>query len=286
MSEENVLPVTTEMPISDLKFTDSLSEDIRGEASLQNFKDVNSLAKSYVSAQKMIGSSLRIPTDDAAPEVRSEFYNKLASVPNVAVLPAKDDKEGWAKFYNNLGRPDSADKYTFNVDENLTLDSESVNSFKSMAHEIGLTNAQADAIMKFELGRNEKMLSSAAMSREAGAKALQEAFGNDFDNRIASAKETVKHYGAKHPEALKALLEGDAGNNPIVVMMAAELGKMYKESGAIEGTRKINFGMTPEEARQRISEIRDNPNHAYYDDRNPGHTDAVEYMRKLYGSLG
>lgn len=283
---EDTLPVSTQMPISDAKFTDSLADDIRTEPSLQNFKDVNSLAKSYVSAQKMIGNSLRIPTDDASPEARAEFYSKLSSVSKVAILPDKEDTEGWNKLYNTLGRPDAPDKYEFHVDEGVELDRGKIDSFKQVAHQLGLTQQQADSLVKFELERNEQLLRNVSNVRETATNALREAFGTDFDNRLNSAKETVKHFGSKHPEAYKSLIEGEAGNNPIVIMMAAELGKLYKESGLIEGTRKISFGVTPAEARQRIDEIRSNPNHAYYNDRDPKHAEAVEYVSKMYGYLG
>jgi hypothetical protein len=89
MSEEmNVESGNIEQPMSDsVSFIDSLPEDLRSEPSLADFKDLSGLAKSYVSAQKMLGSSVRIPTEEASPEAREEFYSKLQSVPGVVRIP-------------------------------------------------------------------------------------------------------------------------------------------------------------------------------------------------------
>ena len=58
-------PVSTPEPVD---FRSSLPEDLREEASLADIKDVGSLAKSYVNAQRMLGSSIRIPGQDAGEE--------------------------------------------------------------------------------------------------------------------------------------------------------------------------------------------------------------------------
>ena len=68
-------------------FRDSLPEDLRDHASLKDFNDVGSLAKSFVHAQSMIGSDkINLPTDKSTPEQ-------------------------WSQFYKELGRPDSVDGY-------------------------------------------------------------------------------------------------------------------------------------------------------------------------------
>jgi len=59
----------------------SLPTELQSEKSLQSFKDLPALAKSYVEAQKMIGGSIRLPKPDAPPEEREkvigDIYTKL-----------------------------------------------------------------------------------------------------------------------------------------------------------------------------------------------------------------
>ena len=86
-----VTPEVTEQSTPEVQSTlseisnwrDSLAEDLRSEPSLKDFKDINSLAKSHVSAQKMLGGSIRIPGEDASDEARQEFYSKLSNVEGV-----------------------------------------------------------------------------------------------------------------------------------------------------------------------------------------------------------
>jgi hypothetical protein len=65
-------------------------------------------------------------------------------------------------------------------------------------------------------------------------------------------------------------------------MMAADLAKSYKESGVISGKGKIQHGLTPDEARARIGEIRGNVKDPLFDSTHPDHDARVEYMSKLY----
>ena len=65
----------------------NLPDDLRNDPTLQNYKDVESLAKTVVHQQKMIGN--RIP------------------------LPKTDEEK--AELYGKLGRPDSPDKYQVNL---------------------------------------------------------------------------------------------------------------------------------------------------------------------------
>ena len=100
---------------------DSVDESYRD--SVKDFKDINGLVKSYQSAQSMLGSSIRIPTDDASKEAKDEFYSRLSQVPGLTRLPNKDDPEAMNQFYNSLGRPESKDGYKIAI-ENLEVDVE------------------------------------------------------------------------------------------------------------------------------------------------------------------
>ena len=52
----------------------SLPDDLKNDATLQNFKDVESLAKTVVHQQKVLGSRIPIPKTD---EEKTELYAKL-----------------------------------------------------------------------------------------------------------------------------------------------------------------------------------------------------------------
>ena len=106
---QNTAPIESTASTSDISFLDSLPEDLRSESSLQSFKDTGALAKSYINAQKLIGSSVRIPADDASPEAKQEFLNKIKGIDGVVVKPTGDEEKG--DFFNKLGRPEDKEGY-------------------------------------------------------------------------------------------------------------------------------------------------------------------------------
>jgi hypothetical protein len=63
----------------------------------------------------------------------------------------------------------------------------------------------------------------------------------------------------------------------------SELAVIHKEKGH-EGMSGSQFGTTPDEALQKISDKRADPGFmkAYHDDVHPGHKQAVEEMKRLY----
>ena len=64
---------------------DSIEESLKTEPSLSDIKDVNSLAKSYVHAQKMIGADkIVMPNDKSTDDEWNDFYEKLGRPENMS----------------------------------------------------------------------------------------------------------------------------------------------------------------------------------------------------------
>ncbi len=275
-------PLVNTTEVKTPSFLDSLPEDLRGEPSLANIKDVASLAKSHVSAQRMIGSSIRIPGPDASDEAKTEFFNKLSTVPGVVKLPDPSDKAGQDAFLEKMGRPKTAEEYKISLDPSIQATASNIEPLKALAHEMGLTQAQLDRYVAHE---NQLALSRAQAeeSHKAETKSfLKETWGKDFDARLTAAKDVMSHFAAKFPEEAKEILNSRIGSNKIFLQMAAELGKSYSESGVIKGTSELKFGLTPEEARARISELKANNSHAYYNSKDPKHLKVVGEIEALY----
>lgn len=260
----------------------SVSEEYQD--SVKDFKDINGLVKSYQSAQSMLGSSIRIPGEDASEEARNEFYNRLKEVPGVTRLPNMDDPASVNQFYNSLGRPENKDGYKLDFPEGVDLDADALNNFKELAHSIGLTNAQANKLAEFEAARYQSYEQNLMESRQGAEKVLKEQWGNDYDNRLAGAKEVINMYKDKYPDAINDLVNGPAGNNPAFLAMLSELYGSLKESGAVEVKQSINYGLSSAEALAKINEIYENSAHAYHNDKDPNHKQAVEKMAKLFNA--
>lgn len=293
MSDESQVAESTPQSESNLNeaqpvnFLDNISEDLRGDASLKDFKDVNGLAKSYINAQKMIGNSIRLPSEDSSPEAKQDFLDKLKGIDNVIIKPSGE--EGLEDYYNKLGRPESSDKYTLKelVTEDLQASlpdiSLDVENFQQEAFELGLTNEQASKLIDNRLKQAKDSIESQNLAKEESIKQLQKLWGQDYDNRMASAKQTAKVYADKFPNEMESLINSNAGNNPAFLNMLVELGANLKEKGHA-GMQQAKFGMTPEGAKAKIAELRSDRGFMkdYTDSLSSNHQGAVNKLAKLY----
>lgn len=265
--------IEIESSSQEFNFRDHISEEFRDN--LGDIKDLDSLAKGYIHSQKMIGNSVRIPGEDASQEAVTEFYNKLQSIPGVVKIPGEG--EDFTAFFNKLGRPESSDKYSFKDTQLQELD-----NFKEAAFEAGLTNEQADKLLKFyESSVLEPNQFDMEQSREDGEKVLKEKWGADYQARMDGAKLSAAKYSEKYPEAMQDLVNGPAGNNPAFIEILSDIARNMSESEVVKGLAKAQYGMSSEEALDKLQEIKSNSNHAYWDTKNPGHSAAVSKVQQL-----
>jgi DNA-directed RNA polymerase beta subunit len=120
-----VTNIKTTPEINESNFKDLLSDEYKSHQSLQQYKDLNGLVKSHLELEKTLGDRVKLPNE-------------------------KSTKEEINKFFNKLGRPEEASKYEFSTPEKLpegfTIDEKGLNNFKELAHKLGLTNKQANAL--------------------------------------------------------------------------------------------------------------------------------------------
>ena len=279
-SVEAVEPTST-----DDSFISKLPEELRNEASLGDFKDLASLAKSYVSAQRMLGGSLRIPGEDASDEARSDFYSKLESVGGVIKLPTDDNPEDMGRFYNRLGRPETAEGYEFETGD-LEVNTEAVEGFKDLAHTLCLNKKQAGALFEFEMTRTQSHIEAQQEAVESSRAILQERWGDAYTEKMAQAKAAVSAYSEQYPE-LSAIVQDHAyGTNPAFLSILADLGAAAVEGKSIPHAQTIKVGLsTPEDAAAQIKEIRANKDHPFNNPTSKDYLKASAKVRKLYEAI-
>tara|TARA_R100000426_G_scaffold79322_1_gene56978 strand:- start:20 stop:856 length:837 start_codon:yes stop_codon:yes gene_type:complete len=234
----------------------TLPEDLKNDPTLQNYKDVASLAKTVVHQQQMIGN--RIP------------------------LPKTEEEK--AELYGKLGRPDAPEKYEVNVGQDYEqyFNESALNEFKNVAHKIGLNNDQVSALIDFqksqvdyELQNQPGMLES---QRKETEQSLKQEWGFDYDKNVRAAQRALDVYG---DEDLKQLMNTEVGNNPAIIKLFHRLGQEVTEDMA-QNTQNNKLTISPVDAKQEISAIMQNPKHPYFDSRHREHKDAVEKMRQLH----
>ena len=190
-----------------------LPDDLKADPSLAAFKDVGSLAKSYVHAQKLVGVD-KIPT------------------------PQKTWTEAqWGEHYERLGRPKDAKEYGFPKDfkppAGVAFDAATLTKAKSAFHKAGLTSDQASAVLALygettgqglalqEEARNE--------TRRTTLEALEGEWKSSTQLKLQLAQSAMMKYGGTE---LRDYLESTGlGNNPALIKMFAAIGEKVSEDG-------------------------------------------------------
>jgi len=248
--------VAAEAPV---RFVDTLDESLRSNPSLQNFTDVNGLAKSYVHVRSHVGADKIVKPQSSWTD---DQYNN---------------------FYAETGRPETSADYDLkiNVDES---DEDSWNKFKDAVHGAGLNNRQAQKMADFlettitEVDqRSEENVKQINMQTEME---LEKEFGQATKQKIDMAMAAAERY--IDPELLEDVYLSDGrrlGDHPDIIRMFAAIASDIGEDSLVgEGTELV---MTPDEAmslaKQKMTEG------AYQDKFHPNHDEAVQEVRRLFG---
>ena len=248
----------TETPETNTDWKVSLSDDVKADKSLENIKDINALAKSYIHAQKMVGSD-KIPVP-----------NKFAT---------EDD---WNAVYEKLGRPKTADGYKFDLPQDKQVDEVSLKEFSSQAHKLGLLPSQAQGMVKFYNEITAKSLqdadSKALTARETSTKELKQEWGQAFDQKVSQAATLAKSVGAT--ELLDTnLADGTKlGDHPVMIKAFAVLANKMGEDSIVQASGPTY--LTPNQIEKQIGELTQTDS-AYWDKNHINHQAAVSEVLAL-----
>ena len=229
---------------------------LREEPSLKTFDSVDKLAKSYVNAVKMIGGN---------PD-------------NMVAIP--DEGEKWDDFYNKIGRPEKANDYEFG-DENGELD-----GFREFAHDTGLTQDQANNILKLygdiQEEQEESQQNSLEELRTNTTMELQKEWGKNFDGKMDYAKRAFAQFAS--PELSQLMDESGMGNHPEMLRVFAKVGELMGEDSLVVGTGLGSSQLSPEQAQQEIQALYSDKefSKSYRDNKDPAHKTAMSKMEKLF----
>nr|BAR32734.1 capsid assembly protein [uncultured Mediterranean phage uvMED] len=237
----------------------NLSDEIRADKSLENINDIESLAKSYVHAQKLVGSD-KIPVP-----------NKHAT------------EKDWDAVYEKLGRPKTAEEYKFNLPEDQKVDEAALKNFSTQAHKLGLLPGQAEGMVKFynemignELAQADSLASS---QREKAITELKTEWGPAYDQKLQQANNVVS---SVFPQGFMNTNLADGtklGDHPAVIKAFADLAGKMGEDNIVQASGPTM--MTPRQIDKEIASLQA-PGSAYWDKNHPNHQIAVEEVQALF----
>ena len=257
---ETVQPTTTPAAQPTLSWKDSISEDYRNDPSIEKFTEIDALAKSYINATKMIGQ------------------DKI-------VIPTKNStQETWDEAYTKLGRPESADKYNFDVKSDVVnMDENAIKSFAEQSHKLGLNNKQAAGILDFYKNNMEGTAQQAKIDTETAQsqseQQLRQEWGRDFDGKVKQAGALAK--ANINPEVLDMTLSNGIrlGDHPEIIKGFAKIADMMSED-KIVATESENVN-TVADIETEISTITNDTDGPYWNKQHPDHDKVVQQVYTL-----
>ena len=156
---------TTQQPISSTttqsntvakSWKETISEEFRKDPNIAKFTEIDALAKSYINATRMIGSDKVI-------------------VPN-----QNSNEDHWNEVYDKLGRPQSPDKYKFEIKSDVVpFEETSIKQFAENAHKLGLNNKQAQGILEFYKNNVEQSAKQSQIDIETSQAQSQQQLGKN-----------------------------------------------------------------------------------------------------------
>lgn len=224
-------PPTTP-PASNSAWYDNIEDaDLKGYVQNKGWKDAVELANGYRNLEKLLGGEkIPMPKGD-------------------------DDAEGWARVYDSLGRPKTADDYKLPVPDGDT--GEFAKLAASKFHELGLTAKQAQSLAEWYNERGAEMVQSfqqqSSQKTEADLATLKTEWGQAWDENIELGRRAAREYGLD--QTVLGKIEQALGTADLLKLMS-RIGRAQTEHNFEGGQSSNSFGMTPEAARNRISQLR------------------------------
>jgi hypothetical protein len=266
MSEEAVASdnlINTEPEVAeDTWQTQHLPEDLQGNDTLSKFKDVGALGTSYLELQKMVGSRVKVPGDDATDDDLNSFYNQI-------------------------GRPEAPDKYELQMPD-AEYNQDKVQAFLAQAHASGLTNKQAQAAIDFyhsmEVDGQVNTEASMQQARLDAETALKKEWGPaEYAKNLAVSRRAFNRFA---DDDLKQFVnETGVTNNVAMIKFLHRIGSAFNEP-ALAGSGKDSSSIDADSAKLEISAMMKDTQHKYnealFDNTHPKHLEALSYRDHLY----
>jgi hypothetical protein len=238
-----------------LGWRSGLPKELQDLPEIKRYKTLDDFAKGHVEQSKFVGKSIQVPDEKA-------------------------DQKTWDAFYTKLGRPEKPEGYKFNIPAGAEkyADKEAQATFSKLAHSVGMTQKQIDAVVKYQGERIMQSKETIGGNYAETVKELKEAYGGAYDRNLGIAQRFVREVGGK--DLIDYLDATGLGNHPALVKAFVKAGTLLVEDGVINDDIEGQVG--PSAAKDEIAEIMGNRQHAYWNTGDPGHADAVRRMKQLH----
>lgn len=218
--------------------------------------DFATFAKQAVDYQAMQGSSIRIPGENATPEDREAFYEKLvAQVPGLTPLPDPENAEAMAAYHAKVGVPEEAAGYELpEAPEGMPVDEALQKWFLETAHTRKFSKAQAKGFYEDFNTFQQGIQQEAAAGLKAQEVSLREKWGATYEPTMKKVDTLWSNY-PQFAELRENFKKGLVPSHVLEGFAAIAEGMMGKGFSMLEdGDRGAPGAITPAEASIQVQE--------------------------------
>lgn len=234
----------TESTETEVKWYDSLPEDLRNDPSIAKYHSggLEALARGHQNLSKIQG----VPAD------------KISRVPDL------NDDEGVREYFGKLGLPDTADDYQLRgttdaegneLPQGFTPDGDLAQVFARACFDRGLAPDVVqpiyDACNRYLFAATQEAAQGKENKRAKQIDTLERQYGGAFEQTIAAAD-----FVAQELDIMEPLTEAGLGTDPRIVAALAKLAPIYSEHSGM-GKLPISKGgtQTPAELNAKATEL-------------------------------
>ena len=260
-------PVETESVSS--SFLDSVEDQYRSDPSISKFSSINDLAKEHVNLQSLLGKK------------------------GVVVPGENDGQEIWDKYRNDMGIPDTPENYSrsFEGKSEANWDPNIENSMAAAAHAANVSDNQFNALLDAYAQSMKASQESAAVEignlNQQNDAVLRKEWGSAYDAKINMGRLALNQMTDGDPNSIANVQLSDGtmlGDNPLFIKMMSMMGESLQEKGIIDGGSVNQTAMTPDDAKNQLSQLMADPEKSailFSQDFHPAKQELVKERERL-----
>jgi hypothetical protein len=219
-----------------------------------------------------------------------ELLNLKSLLGHTKVPLPKDDKDiaGIQAFNKAMGIPDTAEGYGLKdavLPDNMKNLSFDKKTFAETVHKFGLTPKQANglwqAYTEMSMGAYNKYVTENNAQLAQLVNGLKQEWGDAYDTNVELGQMVINKFSDSEDAA--NYITASLLKNPQGAKFLAKIGSQFAEN-KIGDFKYQRFSFTPEQAKQEIDKIMNDPQHPYLNPKatTEEHDRAVQYMNQLW----
>ncbi len=193
-------------------------------------------------------------------------------------------QEEWARFFNDMGRPNEATAYQLTASQASFYDNELVEDFKNIAHKAGLNQQQAqivhDGMVEILSEKYKQAQMACEYNRQNMAQKLQQKWGANYELKLKKAREAAHYFGLKTKDIDS--LENIIGSQAVLENLS-RIGEGLTKDTSLMDMKLQPAVISAQTAKQKRAELSRDESFlaALMDKSHLGHKEAVAELDRL-----